>query len=60
MSATPRRNTTGLRHFLSPEQQRNWIEGKTNLRDADQRSESLELRFKYVGRFQKLLHRPQA
>jgi hypothetical protein len=60
MSATPRRSTTGLRQFLSLEQQRDWIEGKTDLRDADERSESLELRFKYAARFQKLLRRPQA
>ncbi|RWC26407.1 MAG: hypothetical protein EOS70_31560 [Mesorhizobium sp.] len=60
MSTTPRRSTTGLRQFLNFEQQRNWIEGKTNLRDADERSESMKLRFKYVARFQKLLCRPQA
>src|SRR5437762_9447918 len=60
MSTTPRRSTTGLRQFLNLEQQRNWIEGKTNLRDADERSESPELRFKYVARFEKLLRRPQA
>ncbi|WP_159587708.1 hypothetical protein [Chelativorans xinjiangense] len=60
MSTTPRRSTTGLRQFLNLEQQRNWIEGKTSLRDADERSESMELRFKYVARFQKLLRRPQA
>ncbi|MCT7376864.1 hypothetical protein [Chelativorans salis] len=60
MSTTPRRSTTGLRQFLNPEQQRKWMEGKTNLRDADERSESMELRFKYAARFQKLLLRPQA
>jgi hypothetical protein len=60
MSTTPRRRTTGLRQFLDLEQQRNWIEGKASLRDADERSESLEQRFKYVARFQKLLRRPQA
>lgn len=60
MSTTPRRSTTGLRQFLNVEQQRNWIEGKTKLPDADERSESMELRFKYVARFQKLLARPQA
>ena len=36
------------------------MEGKTILRDADERSESLEQRFKYVARFEKLLRRPQA
>ena len=51
---TPLRRTTGLRQFLSPEQQRDWIEGKTRLRDAGERSESLEQRFKYVARFEKL------
>lgn len=55
-----RRRTTGLRQFLDPEQQRDWIEGKAELRDADERSQSLELRFKYLARFQKLLRRPQA
>ncbi|HEV7325624.1 MAG TPA: hypothetical protein VGN91_11185 [Bosea sp. (in: a-proteobacteria)] len=60
VSTTPRRSTTGLRQFLDPEQQRDWIAGKTDLPDADERSESVELRFKYVPRFQKLLRRPQA
>ncbi|WP_100962342.1 hypothetical protein [Bosea sp. FBZP-16] len=57
---TARRPATGLRQFLDPEQQRDWIEGKADLPDAEERSESLELRFKYIPRFQKLLHRPQA
>src|SRR4051794_8658632 len=52
--------TTGLRRFLSHEQQRDWMDGKTIPRDADERSESLEQRFKYAGRFEKLLRRPQA
>jgi len=60
MSKTPRRSTTGLRQFLDLEQQRGWIDGKTDLRDAEERSESLEQRFKYVTRFEKLLGRPQA
>ena len=60
MSKTPRSSATGLRQFLDIERQRNWIEGKTNLPDADERSESMELRFKYAPRFQKLLARPQA
>ncbi|WP_244445796.1 hypothetical protein [Devosia sp. LC5] len=59
MSKTPR-SSTGLRQFLDVEQQRNWTEGKTNLPDADERSESVELRFKYVPRFHKLAARPQA
>src|SRR6478609_1728360 len=60
VSKTPRRGTTGLRQFLDLGEQRDWIEGKTDLRDTDERSDSLELRFKYVTRFQKLLRRPQA
>lgn len=60
LSTPPRRSTTGLRQFLDPQQQRDWIEAKTDLPDADERSESLELRFKYLPRFQKLLRRPQA
>jgi hypothetical protein len=50
----------GLRQFLNPEQQRAWMEGETNLDDSEGRSESLEQRFKYVARFEKLLRRPQA
>lgn len=59
-STPPRRSTTGLRQFLTLEQQRDWMEGRATLRDADERSESLELRLKYAARFQKLLRRPQA
>jgi hypothetical protein len=36
------------------------MEGKASLSDADERSESLEHRFKYVARFERLLRRPQA
>ena len=50
----------GLRQFLDDEQQRSWIEGEAKLKDADERTESLELRFKYADRFQKLLRRPRA
>ncbi len=50
----------GLCQFLDPEQQQAWMEGETIPPDADERSESLELRFKYSGRFEKLLRRPQA
>jgi hypothetical protein len=60
VSATRRPSTTGLRRFLDLQQQRDWMQGKTILRDADERSESLELRFRYVARFEKLLIRPQA
>ena len=60
MSKTPRSSTTGLRQFLNVEQQSNWLEGRADLPDADERSESMELRFKYLPRYQKLLARPQA
>ena len=60
MSISAGRSPTGLRQFLGLEQQRDWVEGRSELPDADERSESLELRFKYAARFQKLLRRPQA
>jgi hypothetical protein len=50
----------GLRQFLDAEQQRAWLDGEAELEDSEERSESLELRFKYADRFQKLLRRPQA
>lgn len=50
----------GLRQFLDDEQQRAWLEGETVLQDSEERSESLNLRFKYVARMEKLLRRPQA
>ena len=49
----------GLNKFLTPEQQRAWLEGET-LADGDERVESIEHRFKYAARFEKLLRRPQA
>ena len=48
------------RQFLHAEQQRAWMDGETTLPDALERTESLEQRFKYVARFEKLLRRPQA
>jgi hypothetical protein len=58
---TPRRNSLkGLRQFLTADQQRDWVAGKTTLSDAGERSESLEQRFKYSARFERLLRRPQA
>jgi len=60
MSTIPRRGVKGLRQFLDPGQQRDWVEGRANLRDTDERPQSLELRFKYAARFEKLLGRPQA
>lgn len=50
---------TGLRQFLSLEQQRDWLDGRSDPTDAAERSESLEQRFKYAVRFEKLLRRPQ-
>src|SRR3954452_1483339 len=50
----------GLRQFLDPEQQSAWLEGECNPPDTDERSESLEQRFKYAGRLEKLQRRPQA
>jgi hypothetical protein len=60
MVATTRPTTPGVRQFLDSEQQRDWIEGKIDLPDTSDRSESLEQRFKYVARFEQLLSRPQA
>lgn len=50
----------GLRQFSSPEQQHAWCEGQGELPDAAGRTESTELRFKYLPRYHKLLGRPQA
>jgi hypothetical protein len=36
------------------------MQGRTVLRDTDERAESPELRLKYLARFEKLLRRPQA
>lgn len=60
MSPARRSGATGLRGFLDLGQQRDWIQGNTVLHDADERSQSLELRFRYLPRFEKLLRRPQA
>ncbi len=61
LERSPNRGSAkGLRQFLDPEQQRRWMEGEADLPDADERSESLEHRFKYAARFEKLLRRPQA
>ena len=45
---------------MTPDEQREWLDGKAVLRDADEREESLEQRFKYAARFEKLVKRPQA
>jgi len=57
--SSDRGGVKGLRQFLDPERQRAWMEGEIGLADRE-RSESLEQRFKYVARFEKLLRRPQA
>ena len=55
-----RGSAKGLRQFLDPEQQRGWMDGEADPPDSDERSESLEQRFNYTARFEKLLRRPQA
>ena len=55
-----RPGTKGLSQFLDPEQQLDWLKGKSIPADAGEREDSLELRFRYVARFEKLLRRPQA
>ena len=52
----------GLRQFLDEEQQRAWRDGKSALQDGERSDfhETLEQRFKYSDRFEKLLQRPQA
>jgi hypothetical protein len=59
-SPPDRGSTKGLRQFLHAEQQRAWLEGETTLPGRADRTESLEHRFKYAARFEKLLRRPQA
>ena len=56
----PKRPATGLRRFLDMQRQRDWMEGKATLRDTAKRAESLELRLKYLPRYQKLMTLPQA
>lgn len=50
----------GLRQFLDEQLQRDWLEGKAVPPDAEERAQSLEQRFKYAARYEKLLRRPQA
>jgi hypothetical protein len=50
----------GLRQFLDDEQQQAWLNGEAIPPDSADRTESLEHRFKYAARFQRLLRRPQA
>ena len=56
----PDRCVKGLSQFLDADQQRDWLEGRATPPDSDERSESIEQRFKYTARFEKLLRRPQA
>jgi hypothetical protein len=55
MTSTPK----GLRQFLDPQAQQAWL-GGAPLTDGERPEQSLELRFKYAARFEKLLHLPQA
>ena len=59
---TPVSTAKGLRQFLNEEQQRAWLEGDATLADGERPDfeHSLEQRFKYAVRFEKLLRRPQA
>jgi hypothetical protein len=50
----------GLRQFLDPEQQHAWLDGATTPEDGERPEQSLEQRFKYAARLEKLLQRPQA
>lgn len=60
MTTTSERSAKGLRQFMDAEQQRGWLDGKLELTDSSERQESIEHRFKYAHRFDKLLGRPQA
>lgn len=60
MVTTPSRSIKGLRQFLDLEEQRDWLEGKADLPDTPERAESLELRFKYAARVEKLLRLSQS
>ena len=59
LSDGDRMTVKGLRQFLDNNQQSAWLDGAA-LKDVEERSESLEQRFKYSARFEKLLQRPQA
>ena len=50
----------GLRQFLDEKQQRAWLEGEALADGERPDSDDLEQRFKYAGRLEKLLRRPQA
>jgi hypothetical protein len=50
----------GLRNFLDDGEQRAWLDGERDPPDTPDRTESLEQRFKYASRLEKLRRRPQA
>ncbi|MBW0006307.1 MAG: hypothetical protein JO335_01205 [Sphingomonas sp.] len=54
------RSPKGLRQFLEADQQRAWLDGELELTDGERPEQSIEHRFKYAARFEKLLKRPQA
>ncbi|MDR7060323.1 MULTISPECIES: hypothetical protein [unclassified Sphingopyxis] len=60
MNKKSSQSAKGLRQFLDLEQQDEWLEGRAELADAEERQDSIEQRIKYAHRFQKLLRRPQA
>ena len=60
LRSPPKPRAKGLRQWLTADDQRDWLDGKASLSDAEARAESLEHRFKYVGRLEKLMRRPQA
>ncbi|MBR2173550.1 hypothetical protein [Sphingopyxis sp.] len=60
MNKKSSQSAKGLRQFLDVEQQQEWLEGRAELADAEERQDSIEQRLKYAHRFQKLLRRPQA
>jgi len=50
----------GLGQFLTAEQQRAWLDGEVVLTETAERTQSLEQRFQYAARLDKLRRRPQA
>ena len=59
-SVTAANAPKGLRQFLDDDQQQAWLDGEPFPPDATDREESLEQRFKYTARFEKLVRRPHA
>ena len=55
-----RQTVRGLRQFVADEQQLAWLDGATLPDTAERPEQSLEQRFKFSGRMEKLLRRPQA